>query len=218
MGAVAIKLGDTDAGSRVIEDRFVLLEEVGNGRMSTVFLAEDTANGGLRVAVKVLNTAHGDAIKRELFKRETTALRKLRHRNVVGMRDRGWWADEAAFYVVLDYYSHSLEQVLRGELDTVAVDSYRVMRQMAEALAHAHSEGVIHRDIKPSNILVDAAGRALLTDFGISKLVANLTVGETLAGYWEWRLRRTGTTLGRTRVVSERRVFPRGGVFPHADG
>ena len=58
------------------------------------------------------------------------------------------------------------------------------MRQLAEALAHAHSEGVIHRDIKPSNVLVDATGRALLTDFGISKIVANLTVGETLAGYW----------------------------------
>ena len=170
--------------SGVIEDRFVLLEEVGNGRMSTVFLAKDTADGGSRVAVKVLNTAHADAIKRELFKRETTALRKLRHPNVVGMRERGWWPDEDAFYVVLDYHPYSLEQVLRGESGTVAVDSYRVMRQMAEALAHAHSEGVIHRDIKPSNILVDEAGRALLTDFGISKLVASLTVGETLAGYW----------------------------------
>ena len=171
-------------GSRVIDGRFDLLAEVGTGRMSTVFQAEDTANGGLRVAVKVLNTAHGDAIKRELFRRETTALRKLRHTNVVGMRDQGWWADEAAFYVVLDYYPYSLEQVLRGESGTVAIDPYRVMRQLADALAHAHSEGVIHRDIKPSNVLVDATGRALLTDFGISKLVANLTVGETLAGYW----------------------------------
>ena len=170
--------------SRMIEDRFELLEEIGNGRMSTVFLAQDTRNDGLRVAVKVLNTAHGDAIKRELFKRETDALRKLRHPNVVGMRDRGWWTDEGAFYVVLDYYRHSLEQVVRGESETVAVDSYRIMRQLAEALAHAHSEGVIHRDIKPSNILVDTEGQALLTDFGISKLVSSLTIGETLAGYW----------------------------------
>ena len=108
-------------GSRVIEGRFELLAEVGTGRMSTVFQAEDTANGGSRVAVKVLNTAHGDAIKRELFRRETTALRKLRHPNVVGMRDQGWWADEAAFYVVLDYYPYSLEQVLLGESGTVAV-------------------------------------------------------------------------------------------------
>ena len=172
------------SGSRVIEDRFVLLGEVGNGRMSTVFLAEDTVDGDSHVAVKLLNTAHTDAIKRELFKRETTALGKLRHPNVVGMRERGYWAEEDAFYVVLDYHPYSLDRILRGELDTVAVDSYRVMRQVAEALAHAHSEGVIHRDIKPSNILLDEHGRALLTDFGISKLVASLTVGETLAGYW----------------------------------
>lgn len=200
--------------SRVIEDRFVLLEELGNGRMSTVFLAEDTAHGDSRVAVKVLNTAHDDLIKRELFRRETTALRKLRHPNVVGMRERGWWAEEGAFYVVLDYYPHSLEQALRGESGRVAVDSFPVMRQMAEALAHAHSEGVIHRDIKPSNILLDSTGRALLTDFGISKLVANLTVGQTLAGYWSSGYaapeQRTGNP---TSFASD--VYSLGAVFFH---
>ena len=200
--------------SRVIEDRFVLLDEVGNGRMSTVYLAEDTAEAGLRVVVKVLNTAHADAIKRELFKRETTALRKLRHPNVVGMREGGWWADEGAFYIVLDYYPHSLEQALRGESGTVAVEPYRVMRQMAEALAHLHSEGVVHRDIKPSNILLDPTGRALLTDFGISKLVANLTVGETLAGFWSGGYaapeQRTG---GLASFASD--VYSLGAVFFH---
>ena len=58
------------------------------------------------------------------------------------------------------------------------------MRDLADALANAHSEGVIHRDIKPSNVLLDSSGRALLTDFGISKLMTHLTVGETLAGFW----------------------------------
>ena len=172
------------AGTRTIEDRFVLLEEIGNGRMSTVYLAEDTANDGLRVAVKVLNTAHDDAIKGELFRRETTALRKLRHRNVVGMRERGWWMEERAYYVVLDYHPYSLEHVLRGDAGAPTVDSHAVVRELAEGLGHAHSEGVVHRDIKPSNVLIDAGGQALLTDFGISKLMAHLTVGETLAGYW----------------------------------
>lgn len=201
-------------GSRVIEDRFVLLEEIGNGRMSTVFLAKDTANGDQRVAVKVLNTAHDDAIKHELFKRESTALQKLQHPNVVGMREGGWWKDEGAFYVVLDYYPHTLEQVLREGSGTVALDSYRIMRQIAEALAHAHSEGVIHRDIKPSNILVDPAGRALLTDFGISKLAASLSVGQTLAGYWSGGYaapeQRSG---GRASFPSD--VYSLGAVFFH---
>ena len=58
------------------------------------------------------------------------------------------------------------------------------MRELAGALAHAHSENVIHRDIKPSNILLDVNGRPMLTDFGISKLLTQLTIGETLAGFW----------------------------------
>ena len=169
---------------RSIDDRFTLLEDIGSGRMSTVYLAEDAAHNGLRVAVKVLNTAHDSAIKHELFKRETTALQRLRHPNVVGMRERGWWEDEEAFYVVLDYHPFSMDQVLRGESGTPVVEFHSVMRQLAEGLGHAHSEGVVHRDIKPSNVLIDTTGRALLTDFGISKLTAQLTVGETLAGYW----------------------------------
>ena len=60
---------------------------------------------------------------------------------------------------------------------------YRVMRELGEAIAHAHSENVVHRDIKPSNILLDVNGRPMLTDFGISKLLTQMTVGETLAGF-----------------------------------
>lgn len=168
----------------------------------------------MRVAVKVLNTAHSDEIKQELFKRETTALRKLRHANIVGLRERGWWADENSFYIVLDYCPYSLLHVLQGESGTVKPDPYRVMRQMAEALAHAHSEGVIHRDIKPSNIPVDATGNARLTDFGISKLVASLTVGQTLAGYWSIGYaapeQRTG---GPASFASD--VYSLGAVFFH---
>ena len=170
---------------RTVEDRFVLMEEVGDGRMSTVYLAKDSSNDDLEVAVKILNTTHPDAIKRELFKREIGALKKLRHPNIVGLRDSGWSIDENAFYIVLDYIPYSLERYLRGNPALpVPIDTYRVMRDLANALANAHSEGVIHRDIKPSNVLLDSVGCAFLTDFGISKLMSHLTVGETLAGFW----------------------------------
>ena len=68
---------------RTIDDRFVLGEQVGNGRMSSVYLATDTASNDARVAVKILNTQHPDAVKRQLFERETGALRRLRHDNIV---------------------------------------------------------------------------------------------------------------------------------------
>ena len=193
---------------RAIEDRFVLLEQAGKGQMSTVHLAEDSANGGARVAVKVLNTEHPDAIKSELFKRETTALRKLRHPNIVALHECGWWAEEQAFYIVLDFLPDSLDRRLRGD-PPVAVDRFQIMGELADALANAHSEGVIHRDIKPSNVLLDDTGRAQLTDFGISKLMGQLSVGETLAGSGVVAMRRR-SSAGASRRRSRATCTPLG--------
>ena len=171
---------------RVIDDRFILRERIGEGRMSSVYLAHDSASENAQVAVKVLDTAHPDKIKREFFRRETDALKRLRHPGIVGLRSSGWSESEGAFYLVLDYQPYSLDRYLRKELRSQLgdLDPFRIMRELAEALVHAHSEDIIHRDIKPSNILLDENGRPMLTDFGISKLRTHLTVGETLAGYW----------------------------------
>ena len=178
------RLGSHD--HRVVEDRFVLQERVGHGRMSSVYRALDIKTRDAEVALKILNTSHTDNIKRELFKRETIALKRLRHPNIVRLRDRGWSNSEKAFYIVLDYMPYSLAQYLKGEQWSQhgKIDPYRVVRELAEAVAHAHSENVIHRDIKPSNVLFDLNGRAMLTDFGISKLHSELNVGQTLAGFW----------------------------------
>ena len=178
------QLGSHD--NRLLEDRFVLQERVGFGRMSSVYRALDIRSRGAEVAVKLLNTSHADKIKRELFKRETTALKRLRHPNIVTLRDRGWSESEKAFYIVLDYMPYSLDRYLKGEQQSQhgKIDPHRVMRELAEAVVHAHSENVIHRDIKPSNVLFDLNGRPMLTDFGISKLLSDLTVGQTLATFW----------------------------------
>ena len=218
--------GSSEPPSPIFEGRFRLLEEVGDGRMSSVHRAQDSANGDMVVAVKILNTAHPDAIKRELFKRETSALRKLRHPNIVGLRESGWSASEDAFYIVLDFLPHSLDRYLAGTTTVpISIDTHRVMRDLADALANAHSEGVIHRDIKPSNILIDAEGRALLTDFGISKLMTHLTVGQTLAGFWSSgyaapEQRTGGAATSASDVYSLGAVFFHmlSGVEPPADG
>ncbi len=170
----------------VLDDRFVIGEQVGKGRMSSVYLALDRSSGNAEVAVKLLDSAHATDLKREFFKRETKALRMLRHQNIVGFRHAGWAESRSAFYLVLDYAPYSLDKYLAGELKKIVrdLDHYRIMRELLEALAYAHSEGVIHRDIKPSNVLLDINGRPLLADFGISKIMDHLTLGETLAGYW----------------------------------
>ena len=170
----------------VLDDRFVIGEQIGKGRMSSVHLARDLSSEQAEVAVKLLDTSHPNDLKREFFSRETNALRMLRHPNIVGLRHSGWSDSWDTFYLVLDYVPYSLDMYLAGDLaQTIgALDPYRVMRELAEAMAHAHSEGVVHRDVKPSNVLLTANGQPLLADFGISKLMDQLTLGETLAGYW----------------------------------
>lgn len=167
-------------------DQYIIQKKIGNGRMSTVYLALDSASDNAPVALKVLNTDHSDDIKHQLFKRETDALKRLTHPNIVRMRDSQWSEADNAYYVVLDYVPYSLDRYLKGERkgQISGFDKYKVMREIAEALSHAHSEGVIHRDVKPSNILLDENGHPLLTDFGISKIFRQLTVGETLASFW----------------------------------
>ena len=176
----------SDLPEQKIADRYLIQEQIGAGRMSAVHRALDLASDDAPVAVKILNTDHPDAIKRELFNRETAALKRLNHPNIVPLRHSGLLDDESAFYLVLDYLPYSLDACLRdgSPAQPDNFDPYRVMRELAQALAHAHSQGVIHRDIKPANILLDDQGRPCLSDFGVSKLLTQLTFGETLAGYW----------------------------------
>ena len=85
----------------MIADRYIFQEEIGDGRMSSVYSALDSASGNSQVAVKVLNTFHGDDIKKELFKRETSALRKLRHPNIIRLLSSSWPDDGSSPYLVL---------------------------------------------------------------------------------------------------------------------
>jgi len=175
----------SDLSGQTIADRYRIGEQIGAGRMSVVHRARDLAAADAPVAVKILNTDHPDAIKREFFNRETAALKRLNHPNIVPLRHSGLLNDESAFCLVLDYLPYSIDDYLRdGSRPPDNFDPYRVMWELAQALTHAHSQGVIHRDIKPANILLDDQGRPFLSDFGVSKLLNQLTIGETLAGYW----------------------------------
>ena len=170
----------------MLDGRYLLQEEIGTGQQSSVYRALDTADGDIPVAVKLLNTQHPDPIKRELFKRETAALKRLQHPNIIGLQRSGWSDAEGCFFLVLDYMPYSLDRYLNGELElqSGSFNPYRAIRELAGAVAHAHAQNVIHRDIKPSNVLIGESGQSQLADFGVSKLLDQLTTGETLAKYW----------------------------------
>ena len=206
----------TDLVGGAFENRYDVQKSVGNGRMSSVYLALDRDVGNREVAVKILDTEHPDEIRREAFRRETQALRRLRHPNVVEMLGGAWSESVGAFYLVLDYSPYSLDKAMRGEGGAAlgGFDKHRVIRRLADALACAHAEMIVHRDIKTANILLDESGEPKLADFGVSKLLGHLTVGQTLAPFWSAGFA-SPEQRGGGAVGLESDVYSLGVVFFH---
>lgn len=179
--------------ARAVAAEFRLLSEIGRGGMGVVYLAEDTRLLR-RVAIKtLLPHLASDALVRERFVRESRTAAGLSHPGIVPIYAA---ADQAGVvYFVMGYVQgESLaDRLLRtGPLD--AHEALTITRQVAEALGFAHAAGVVHRDIKAENVLVDAMGRAVITDFGIAR------VGEAQP------LTATGTVLGSVYYMSPEQV------------
>jgi tetratricopeptide (TPR) repeat protein len=190
-----------------------IVREIGRGGMGVVYEAHQESLHR-RVAIKVLpGHLLANENLRARFRREAQAAARLHHTNIVpvfGVEER----DGLCFYVMQLIDGLGLDRVIRslgdgteqdrqtasrpdegaGE-DTVCLsprppaslsphEVARIGAQVADALAHAHAEGVLHRDIKPSNLLLDDRRAVWVTDFGVAKLVeeANLTQSGDLVG------------------------------------
>jgi serine/threonine protein kinase len=153
--------------------------------MSTVYRAEDLLQRHKTVAVKLLNSTHDAVLKQELFRREFRALSCMEHPHIVDVLDSGWSEEHQCNFLVLEY----LPRTLLHEIESHRQDSdqswcWPLMRAMADALAYAHSEGVVHRDVKPSNVLIAPGIQPKLADFGISWLRFELSKGVTVSSFW----------------------------------
>ncbi|MGE0709742.1 MAG: protein kinase [Planctomycetota bacterium] len=144
---------------------YELLEELGRGGMGVVMRARHRASGR-EVALKVLLSG-AQASERQVkrFQREAAALAKLEHPNVVRLYESGELGEHLFFTMEL-VAGQPLSQVLTRERLSPR-RAAEVARGVALGLQHAHERGVIHRDVKPDNVMLDAAGRPLLTDFGL---------------------------------------------------
>jgi serine/threonine-protein kinase len=158
-----------------------LIRLLGAGGMGNVWLAENRT--GQPAACKLIRPDR--ALDRETcarFRRETTHLRDLRHRHIVGFREAG--EANGLLYLVMDYIPGSnLGELLRQEGPFGVARAVRLMCQVLEALGEAHGNGVVHRDVKPSNVMVDRGGdseEARLADFGLAKAYQSADVNASL--------------------------------------
>ncbi|CAL4858894.1 AAA domain-containing protein [Microbacterium sp. MM2322] len=146
-------------------------EKIPQGNQSTVRRGVDMTNLE-PVAIKFVQALRDDFTER-MFERETSALLRLKHPNIVGLRDFGV-DDSDTYYVVLDWMDSSLQQKLAAPFWNGWNEFYPdVFRPLLSAVAFAHLNDTEHRDIKPANILLDSDLRPFVADFGIATLRAS---------------------------------------------
>jgi eukaryotic-like serine/threonine-protein kinase len=154
----------------VIDARYRLLHRIGSGGMADVWLAAD-AHLQRRVAIKVLQQRFAqDREFVERFRREAEAAAGLQHPNIVAVFDRG--EAEGTYYIAMQLLEgRSLKSLIDAGLNPP--QAVALVRQILEAAGFAHRHGVVHRDLKPQNVIVDADGKATVTDFGIARAGAS---------------------------------------------
>jgi serine/threonine protein kinase len=145
---------------------FQLLEHIGRGHFGDVFKAKDSRLQRI-VAVKVPRTADLAAGEREAFFREARTAAQLRHPNIVTVHDVGS-VGETTFIASEFIDGVNLADLLSGTKPPPR-RAAEICARVADALQHAHDQGVIHRDLKPRNIMLDGEGEPHLLDFGLAK-------------------------------------------------
>jgi len=165
-----------------VAGRYSLERELGRGGMGVVYLAREVRLDR-PVAIKLLPPSKASDPKlRERFLREARTAAKLSHPNVIpihAVEEIG----EFVFFAMAYIEGETLTERVRRRGPLAPSDASRVLRDVAWALAYAHTQGVIHRDVKPDNILLENGGRVLVADFGIAGVVAGagaLATGEVI--------------------------------------
>ena len=160
-----------------IAEHYLIERELGAGGMARVFLAQDLKHGR-EVAIKVMRPELAANLGRERFLREVRLLARLQHPNILGLVDSG--EGGGFLYYVMPYLAGgSLRTRLDRERELPVEEALHILREVAEALAHAHAEGVVHRDVKPENVLF-SAGHVQVADFGIARIVSGAESGNSI--------------------------------------
>jgi hypothetical protein len=188
-----------------LQGQYRLIRLLGRGGMGAVYLARDLTLDR-EVAIKVVKTDEGAREVYDRLRREAKTAARLSHPNIVPLHAFG--EVEGMPYFVMGYVrGESLADRLRRDGKLPEDEGRRVLAEIADALDHAHRQGVVHRDVKPDNVLLDdESGRALLTDFGVAKALGK---GETLT--------RTGSVVGTPQYMSPEQAAGRADIDARSD-
>ncbi len=162
--------GDPVTVGRVFAGRYQVLREVGRGAMGTVYAVTDQILGE-PVALKVLRARVDDPVVLERFRREVRLARKVAHPNAARTYDIG--EHGGVHYMTMELVEGSTLSALlsrHGRLEVARATG--LAQKLCHGLQAAHEVGVIHRDLKPGNVLLDPNGRAVITDFGVARMLA----------------------------------------------
>lgn len=191
---------------KVLGNRYILLEKIGDGGMALVYKARCQLLNRY-VAVKILRPEYiQDEEFVRKFKRESLAVASLSHPNIVSIYDVG--QEDDIYYIVMEYVKGcTLKEYIKDRGKINYIETLNIVRQIALALEHAHKNGVIHRDIKPHNILMTEDGNVKVTDFGIARATSSTTVtnmGKVMGSvhYFSPEQARGGYTDHRTDIYS----------------
>src|SRR2546426_747621 len=149
-----------------------ILGKLGEGGMGVVYLAEDTLLGR-RVAIKTIHSRPGadDRHFRARFLREARAVSALSHPHIATIYDYGETEDGEPYIVMELIKGATLGELMLTEKLNIS-RAIEIIKQVGEALAEAHRQGIIHRDIKPTNVVINERGHVKVLDFGLAKQVA----------------------------------------------
>src|SRR5256712_5732280 len=172
-------------------DAYHIERELGGGGMSRLFLATE-ASLHRQVVIQLLPPEFASEVSATRFRQEIEVAAHLQHTNILPVLTAGA-KDDLLFYVMPFVSGESLRHRLTREGRLPLPDAMRILHEIADALAHAHAEGVIHRDIKPETILL-LGSHAVLTDFGVARALAESRSGG--------RLTDTGLALGTPGYMS----------------
>jgi serine/threonine protein kinase len=173
--------------------RYEIEREVGKGGNARIFLAKDPS--GTPVALKILHPELLVSVAADRFLREIKLASQLNHPHIARLLDSGE-RDWLIYYVMSYVEGATLREYLDNCTRLSIPESVRIACDLLDALAHAHSQGIIHRDVKPANVVLSAQG-AVLLDFGIARAVIASGTDQ---------LTRSGIAVGTSTYMSPEQI------------